>query len=432
MRRLHNALGFHMSIFISRVARVAFGLATLAGPSTASAQTGAPDSLVTRALAANPQLRSLEAQAAAARVRVASAGAWADPMLMAGIQNLPLSGDAAMPGPEPMTMKMLGVIQTIPYPGKTSLRARIARSEADAADARVSAARIELRREVVEAYYDVVAARTLLGLVERQQEVASGIIPATQARYVSGSAPQADVLKARNEAAALVEERNALLQEERTALARLNAALDQPSVTSFATDSLGVPASALPELDSLQALGLAENPRLVEQRALIAAQAARADLAQRDRLPDFDVSIQYGQRNRLPDMITALVSVPVPIQRGRKQDVEARATQLDLAAAEADLRAEANVVRSEVARLHATIERHAANLALFDRVMLPQARATFASASSVFQSGRGELLGVLDAMRALFATETMRVRTLADYLKSLAELEAVVGCEEAP
>ena len=422
-----------MSIFISRhAARVVFGLAILARPSAASAQTGAPDSLVTRALAANPQLRSLEAQAAAARVRVTSAGTWADPMLMAGIQNLPLSGDAGMPGPEPMTMKMLGVSQTIPYPGKTALSARIARSEAEAADARLAAARQGLRRDVLNAFYDVVAARTLLGIVERQQEVASGIIPATEARYVSGSAPQSDVLKARNEAAALVEERNALLQEERTALARLNAALDQPSFTSLAADSLAVPPSALPALDSLQALALAENPRMVERRAMIARQAARADLARRERLPDFDVSVQYGQRDGLPDMITALVSVPVPIQRRKKQDVEVRATQLDLASAEAELRAEANVVRSEVARLHATMERHAANLALFDRVMLPQARATFASASSVFQSGRGELLGVLDAMRALFATETMRVRTLAEYLKSVAELEAAVGREVVP
>lgn len=423
---------------ISRhVLRGALVVAFVGQPDIAAGQVRALDSLVARALATNPQLQSLESQAAASRVRVRAAGAWADPMVMAGIQNLPVSreaaaGHAAPKGPEPMTMKMLGVSQTIPYPGKTSLRASVARSEADAADARAATARRELRRVVSSAYYDLVAARMLLNIVERQQDVASGIVPATQARYVSGSAPQSDVLKARNEAAALAEERNTLVQEERTALARLNAALDQPSVTFFSTDSLTAPGGALAPLDSLQALALAASPRLAEGRAMIAAQTARADLARRERLPDVDVSVQYGQRDRLPDMITALVSVALPIQRRRKQDVEVRAAQLDVASAEAELRADGNAIRGEVARLHATIERHAANLALFDRVMLPQARATFASASTVFQSGRGELLGVLDAMRALFATETMRVRTLAEYLKSLAELEAVVGQEVAP
>jgi len=414
------------------VLRGALGVALVARPDIVAAQTRVVDSLVTRALAANPQLQSLESQATATRLRITAAGAWADPMLMAGIQNLPLSGDATMTGPEPMTMKMFGVSQTLPYPGKTSLRARVARSEVDAAEARVAGARRELRRDVLDAYYDLVAARMLLSIVDRQQEVANGVIPATQARYISGSVPQSDVLKARNEAAALAEERNTLIQEERTALARLNAALDQSSVTPLPTDSVIAAGTTLASLDSLQALALVANPRLVERRAMIAARVARADLARRERLPDFDVSLQYGQRDRLPDMITALVSVPLPIQRRKKQDVEARAAQLDVVSAEADLRAEGNAVLSQVARLHATIERHAANLALLDRVMLPQARATFASASTVFQSGRGELLGVLDAMRALFAAETMRVRTLAEYLKSLAELEALVGQEVAP
>ena len=356
-------------------------------------------------------------------------------MVMAGIQNVPLGRDAgAMPGPEPMTMKMIGVSQTIPYPGKTSLRTRVARAEAEAADARAAAARREVRRNVLDAYYDLAAARMLATIVERQQDVAAGILPATEARYVSGSAAQADVLKARNEAAALVEERNTLLQEERAALARLNAALDQPSTTPLKADSLppgALVATSLASLDSLQALALSANPQLTERRAMIASQMARLELARRERLPDFDVSLQYGQRDRLPDMVTALVSVPLPIQRGRKQNAEAKAASLDVSAAEAELRMEENAVRSEVARLHASLERQRANLTLLDRVIVPQVRATFSSASTTYQSGRGELLGVLDAMRTLFATETMLVRTIAEYARTLAELEALIGQEVA-
>lgn len=416
--------------------RGALVLTMLAAPAAVAAQTRElPDSLVARALAINPRIRAVDALASAARARIAPAGARPDPMLMAGIQNLPLGRDpGAMPGPEPMTMKMVGVSQTIPYAGKTTLRTRVARGEAEAADARAAAARRDARRDVLDAYYDLVAARMLATVVERQQEVASGILPATEARYVSGSAAQADVLKARNEAAALVQEHNALVQEQRTALARLNAVLDQPSIAPVTADSLppGVmPAPELPSLDSLQSLAQTASPRLVERRAMIAAQTARAELARRERLPDVDVSVQYGQRDRLPDMITALISVPVPIQRGRKQDADARAAALDIAAAEAELRAEENAVRSEVARLHASLERHRGNLMLLDRVIIPQARATFSSTSTTYQSGRGELLGVLDAMRTLFATETMRVRTLAEYVKALAELESIVGQEVA-
>lgn len=410
-----------------------------AAPSRAQDRATVADSLVTRTLAANPRLRSAEAQASAARARVGPAGAWPDPILMAGIQNLPLTreraaGHGAPTGPEPMTMKMVGASQTIPYPGKTSLRTAVARAEADAADARLASLRLTVSRNVLDAYYDLATARSVLALIERQQQVASSVLPAAEARYVAGTAAQSDVIKSRTEAAMLVDERNAALQQERAALARLNAALDQPSTTPVSSQPVSDDmATRQPmSLDSLHALALRTSPRLREGGAMIAAHAAQAELARREYLPDFDVSIEYGQRDRLPDMITATVGVPIPIQRGRKQSAEARAARFDLAAAEAELKAEENEVRAEITRAHAEIERQRSNAELLTRAILPQARATFASASASYQSGRGELLNVLDAMRAMFAAETMYVRALAELAKATAELQALVGQETTP
>jgi outer membrane protein TolC len=405
-----------------------------AAPSLAQERATIADSLVATALAANPRLRAAESQVSAARARIGPAGAWPDPMLMAGIQNLPISRDPGpMAGPEPMTMKMVGASQTIPYPGKTSLRRSVARAEADAVEARLAAVRLTVSRDVVDAYYDLATARTVLALIERQQQVAASVLPAAEARYVAGTAAQSDVIKARTEAALLVEERNAAQQQERAALARLNAALDQASTTPIQTNPLADGSFTVTplSLDSLHAIALRASPRLRERRAMITARTAQAELARREYLPDFDVSIQYGQRDRLPDMITATVGVPLPIQRGRKQSAEARAARFDLAAAEAELKAEENELRAEITRAHAEIERQRANADLLTRAILLQARATFASASASYQSGRGELLNVLDAMRAMFAAEAMYVRALAELAKAAAELQALVGEEPA-
>jgi cobalt-zinc-cadmium efflux system outer membrane protein len=425
---------------ISRAAVRGVVIVVLFTPAVAPAQSNSvADSLVQRALTLNPRIRAAASQLDASRARISPAGAWPDPMLMAGIQNLPLSraaaGHGAAAGPEPMTMKMLGVSQTIPYPGKTSLRTRVARAEAEIAEARLASATRDVKREVVDAYFDLVAARMLLSILDRQQQVATSVLPATEARYVAGTAAQSDVLKARTEATMLVEERNAATQEERSALARLAAVTDGAELTTLAADSFPTRIEAtptVPALDSMVTHALQTNPRLRERRAMLAVQNAQADLAARDHLPDFDLSVQYGQRDRLPDMITAVVSVPVPMQRARKQSATTRATRFDAAAAEAELRAEENTVRAEVVRAYASVQRQRANRDLLERALLPQARATFASSSASYQSGRGELLNVLDAMRALFATETMYVRTLAEYGKSLNELEALVGAEVLP
>jgi cobalt-zinc-cadmium efflux system outer membrane protein len=406
-------------------------------PAVTSAQSGsAADSLVRHALAANPRIRAAALQLDASRARIGPAGAWADPMLMAGIQNLPISKQSVAHGtaaPEPMTMKMLGLSQTVPYPGKTSLRARMARAEAEVAGAQLAIVTRDVTREVVDAFIDLTTARMVLITLERQQQIAASILPATEARYVAGTAAQADVLKARTEATMLVQERNAAAEQEHSALARLAALTNGAEASVIAPDSSGVTRiKEVTELDRLQALAAQTNPRLRERRAMVAIQSAQADLARKEYLPDVDVSLQYGQRDRLPDMITAMVSLPVPVHRGRKQTATARAARLDAASAEAELRAEENAVRSEVARAHAAVQRQRANVELLEQGILPQARATFTSATATYQSGRGELLNVLDARRALFATEIMYARTLADYAKALNELAALAGEEVLP
>src|SRR5205807_10084166 len=95
---------------------------------TGSSKASQPDELerlLQFAVSANPAVQAAERRVDAARARVIPAGLPPDPMLMLGIQNLPLGKmqSAAMMsgGPDPMTMRMIGIGQTIPYPGKLSL-----------------------------------------------------------------------------------------------------------------------------------------------------------------------------------------------------------------------------------------------------------------------------------------------------------------------
>ncbi|NUQ20998.1 MAG: TolC family protein, partial [Gemmatimonadaceae bacterium] len=121
------------------LAAFALGVVRHAGaqrPTVSPAPSGL-DSLVALALRTSPALRAARSRVDAASARVAPAGARPDPMFMAGIQNFPLSD----PGfGDFMTMKMIGVSQTIPYPGKLRRRTVIAEREAEAARASADAA----------------------------------------------------------------------------------------------------------------------------------------------------------------------------------------------------------------------------------------------------------------------------------------------------
>ena len=171
---------------------------------------------------------------------------------------------------------------------------------------------------------------------------------------------------------------------------------------------------------------------LRESEAMIAAAAARVELARRDYLPDFDVSIQYGQRDRLSDMVTAVVSVPIPFQKRRKQDAYVAEARSEVAALEAERAARRNELRAEVARLVSELERDRAQLALYVTAIIPQGRASLASATSSYQVGRVEFLTLLDNQATLFNYETEYFRVLTEFARGLAELERIVGREIVP
>lgn len=426
-------------------------------------ETGELADLLRLAALVNPSISASRSRVAAARARVGPVAAWPDPVLMAGIQNLPLGrmnggapvsmAEPSLPGDD-MTMKMIGVEQTIPFPGKPSLRRRIAEREVEAALAVVEMSALEVARDVKKSYFELAYIEHALRIVSRSQAVLGDIIRVAEAQYSSGAGGQQDVLKTRVEAARLGETASALLEQRRAALAELNALLDRegttpisiaeiparithaaierdPTQIRFVTQTLGSRAanSPLPSLEALQDAAVHENPALKEREAMIAAQSARVELARKASRPDIDFSVQYGQRDRRPDMISAVVSFPLPLHKRSRQDQEQAEARSELMAMQSDLKATANWVRSEVARLVSDLERNRTQLALYTKAILPQGQAAVTSSLASYAAGKADLLAVLDNQATLFAYETAYYRALTDFAKGLADLEQTVGAE---
>ena len=410
------------------------------------------DSLVAQALATSPTVRAASIRVDAARARIGPATARPDPMLMAGIQNLPIS----RPGfsNDEMTMKMIGASQTIPYPGKLALRRSVADRDVDAARVGVELAQRQVVRDVKDAYYELAFLDQALAIIAKNEDVLGTFARTTEARYGAGVAGQQDVLKARVESARLAETASELTERRRAAVARLNAQLTRASdapvghvqipatlVRAAAGDSsqepmfisaaLGARAAGSPfrPLADLQQLAIDRSPELREHEAMIASQAARLALSRKDYLPDFDLSVQYGQRNGLPDMVSVGVSVAVPLQRKQKQDQVVAEASANLSALHEEHQAKVNEIRSEVARISSELERNRAQLALTRRAILPQARASLSSALASYQVGKVEFLTVLDNQSTVFTYETEYYRAIADFAKNVAELERIVGAE---
>lgn len=424
-------------------------LALTIAPVNTAAQGHNLDSLVALALSSNPGVSAAAARVKAAQARVGPAGARSDPMLMAGVLNLP---HGALGYSDDFTMNILRLTQTFPYPGKLSLAGQVARNEVSATVAAVAQARLDAVADVKTGYYELAFVRSAQQIVEQNRQVLGGLISVAEARYGVGTSSLADVLRARVDAARLGDVAASLSAEERAALARLNAVLNRPVTTPvsaatvpvrivrlavadsasqvrFTSPALGASAAGSPLLpiDSLMALAERNSPMLLSHEAGIAAQERRLALARKAHLPDFDVSLEYDHRPQYPDYVSFFVSVPLRLQRGRKQNQQVLETRADLEAVQAGHLSAVDSVRRRVATLAGDVERERTQLALSLKAVLPQARAALASALGSYQTGRVDFAAVIDAQASVFSYETAYFRDLTDFAASLAELERVVG-----
>lgn len=409
------------------------------------------DSLIATALRVNPAVHAAQQRVHAAQARVGPAGALPDPMLSVGIMNLPVRD----PGfSDFMTMKTVSVAQTLPFPGKRELAERATELEVRAADAALESARRDVMADVRQAWYDLALLDRTLAIMEANQNLLVNFIQVTESRYATGTGGQQDILKAQVETSRLAEQAVAISEQRRAALARLNAVLDRSSDTPvvepripqriaraaidadvtgsrFTSSALGARAadSPFPPLEEMQGRAIASSPMLAAHGARIAALAARVELARKAWLPDFDLSLQYGQRADRSDMVSVMLAVPVPLHKGERQDQQVAEAQAELAAMQAEHRVMVNELRADLAGIHADLERDRAQLALIVTSIIPQGRASLESAVSAFQVGRADFLTLLENQTTLYNYETAYYRALADFAKSVAELERVTGVE---
>jgi len=286
----------------------------------AHAQEDALVRLIEEAAAASPELAEARASLEAERARIPQAGAPADPTLTLGIQNDGFQ--KIQVGTAETSFYTIMVTQPLSWPGKRGLREDVAALEARRAEARLARVRLDLEGRVRRAWIGLLLVRGQLELLQDQARLWSQAEQAARTRYESGQVPQSDLLRAQLERARL-DQRKWALEAEATnrvaELSRLRARpLDEPVATPVRLAELPDPALlAEPEA---QKDAEARSPEVLLAAVGVEQADRRADLARKERFPDFAVSATLMPRGSLDPMWSLGVSVGLPIYAGRRQN----------------------------------------------------------------------------------------------------------------
>ncbi len=363
------------------------------GASAASLASAQPFAELEARLDDHPTLVAIRLEAAAQRERARAAGALPDPVLSAGVNNLPL-GDPGFDRFLP-THKSLGARQSLPN-GLTR-RARTAQgfAEASTTEVRLSAERIRLRAQLIGLLAEREAITERASALERQDEAYAELAETVEAELAGGRA---------------VAFRLGEVDAERAGLAEAIAGLagERARVEAQLSELVGPVPEGIPAPD-VEVAAWSGAARAFYDVALAARGIERAeagvDLARGAYRPDWGIGLTYQQREAsaagatVPfpgdDWVSAQVTFTVPLYAGRSQAPRLRAARAEKAAAEARLQAAARTARARYEALAAEARAAGeAGEALRRRITALEER--IAATRRNYEAGLGDYAAVLD------------------------------------
>jgi cobalt-zinc-cadmium efflux system outer membrane protein len=390
--------------------------------------------LIQEALANNPRLEAAVQRTLAAEKAVPQAGALPDPQLTLGLMNLPVNSFAF--DQEPMTGKLISVMQMFPFPGKQALATNMAEDEAAAVRLQQAEIRNQIVQMVKKAYYDLYAIDRAAETVEKNKTLMEQFVQVAETKYATGSGLQQDVLRAQVELSKLEDDLITWQQRRLAAAAKLNALLNRPADA--------------PVRATAKELALPDTPpqfspsQIEERRPLLRAWRERlnkagdaVELARHDRWPNFTLGASYSQRDNLAtgmimhDFFSATISLNIPLFSSRKQGAKVAEREVDEAALAAEYKNVRAEVLAEIESLRAELERNRKRVELYRGGILIQAQQSLESAQTGYQVGKVDFLTLITNWMMVENYELQYFFALADYHKALAGYELATGGEPA-
>jgi len=391
------------------------GLAAVAGADVLSL-----DSCLSIAERRSSQITAANREVEAARARQRQALALDPPTLTYDSGRL-----SSLARPDERGESSLRLSQGLPLPMQRSRAGRVASLEVALAEASRESRILRLRADVTRAYRRLQADQATLRALSDLRGTVADLEEATKVRLQAGGARYLDVLRARSERARLendlIETQRALRNDEQTLNVLMARRADEVLEPA---DSLGFVALE-DSLPAFLARARETRPGLRAARLSVEREQAAASLARSALLPAPEVSlgldkIGYGRPGIAGSVALTLPFAPWTDRRARIQESEAlrgaAQSALDVSERSLDL-----ALRNAYQDARAL----AAQVASFERQLLPDVTDAIQSARRGFQFGQVDGLELFETLRTYRSVQLEHIRALLNYHLALTDLGTV-------
>lgn len=399
-------------------------------PTAITAGIPALQQLIEQALENNPEIKAMQRRFDMMRAKIPQATALDEPMLSVGYMGdiVPFKIQKG----DPSSGRSISVSQDLPFPGKRSLKGKVASTEADAEWWNFEQTRRNVVAEVKDAYFDLFYLTKALGVVTKTKTLLEQFTKIAEARYTVGKGIQQDVLKAQVEFSKLLEQQTILEQRKQIAEARLNSLLYRESDSPLGSPEELKPREFPYSLGELNETAIANYPDLKAQRRKIEGAQYSIQLAKKEFYPDFSVGFTYINRPAMPEMYGVSVGIKLPVYYAKKQRPALTEATASFEAEKRSLENTTTVLMFKIRDKYLAETTARRLLSLYSTTIVPQSSLSLESAIAGYQVGRVDFLTLLDNLVTLLNYELSYYEQLSNEEKAVAELEPLVGVTLRP
>ena len=371
----------------------------------------------------NPDLQAAKKQVEAMQARVPAARGLPPPKIGVEFEEIPRGSFKVN-----QATVIYSLLQSIPFPGKLSLRHQVALAEAQKAAAAFKRAEWELTTQLKSAYYDLFLIDREMEIQREKQLWLDQALAAARTRYGAGTSSQAELLRVQMEAQEAGNQAQVLTHRRHALEAHLNHLLNRP-VEGPAGKPAEIPLEPVAsDPAGLTATALENQPELLVFK--FSAERTEADwkLSKRELFPDLETMLELRDPAMGPigpwDLTLALV---LPFWFWTKQNYGVKVALYNKESAEAAYQG----ARNEAARR--VYENWHEAQAAYDTAklcrdsLIPLATQAVSSALVSYQGGRGSFMELLDALRALAERRRTYYQHLAGLEQRMVLLEQAAG-----
>ncbi|WP_374955521.1 TolC family protein [Vibrio chagasii] len=395
------------------------------------------NTLIEIALSQDSNRKQYFAQSQAMRDTGVASATLMDPKLKVGFGGLPV--DSFQFDEDPMTNISVGLMQQFERGNTLDLQQKKASQQADGLALQVEARELTVANSMTQLWLELGYQQVAEGVMRENRRLLVELENYVQTNYSIGKSEAQDLLNAQLQVSKLDEKLQANQQVQRRLISQLSEWLGSDwlgtqAISSQTLDSQGtlkatnqIDRSVLENklatnLDSTKHYQLLmEHPLVKITDATISSNQTQVELAEQAYTPQFGVEVMYAHRQAnnmagepASDLVSAYLTVDIPLFTGNRQDKTLSAAQHQVGAAKsqkdtllAQMNAQVNALLVDKANLTQRLERYQSSL-------LPQASARIRAVERGYQNNTAQFNDVISATADELALKLEQQRLITD------------------